>query len=474
MDLSSTQGPTRSDSAPTAHTLESPRLPTYTTPSPTVAELGPTVRFVPFRSSSAVANPSTLDTRPSTPSTTSTLPVLPAGTHTRWWTRSYARKSMATPPAGAPGSAIEWTVRTDGAVADVSVGPARQPVARIARSSTAFRKIIGPSRGCRVTLRGARVEPREQMGKRQEASPPVPKCPNRPIESVAIQDRSRYPRLVRALLCARWTCLGLARSPRPQVNRTTRSFVTGVCGSSPAIGRGVHAPRDAPTDGDPVYAPTGPERRPARGTLAPRVRGLARVAFLFICSRPSLAACAGSMASDSPWELSVGGQVGVPRGYVQVRENQIRGTRLQLHRDLGIDTSESLTLGAAYHLTALDALRLTFDSVLLYGSSRLPTKVEFNGTTLRGRHGYRHSPRVFSASRRSMSDVYSPSAVAAISRGTSASRMSFSPSNSTAPSLRARRTPTWPRTSSPRSYRFLSWDSGSTGRSSIGSASSAR
>src|SRR5437667_259743 len=156
MDLSSTQGPTRSDSAPTAHTLESPRLPTYTTPSPTVAELGPTVRFVPFRSSSAVANPSTLDTRPSTPSTTSTLPVLPAGTHTRWWTRSYARKSMATPPAGAPGSTIEWTVRTDGAVADVSVGPARQPVARIARSSTAFRTIIGPPRGCRVTLPGAR------------------------------------------------------------------------------------------------------------------------------------------------------------------------------------------------------------------------------------------------------------------------------------------------------------------------------
>ena len=79
----------------------------------------------------------------------------------------------------------------------------------------------------------------------------------------------------------------------------------------------------------------------------------------------------------------MGGQVGVPRGDVQVRENQIRGTRLQLHRDLGIDTSESLTLGAAYHLTALDALRLTFDSVFLYGSSRLPTEVEFNGTTLR-------------------------------------------------------------------------------------------
>src|SRR5439155_9937529 len=250
---------------------------------------------------------------------------------------------MATPPAGAPGSAIEWTVRTGGAVPDVSVGPARQPVARSARSSTVFRTIIGPPRRCRVTLDRARVEPREQMAKRQEASPPVPKCPNRPVESVASQDRSRHPRLARALLCARWTCLGLARSPsgRRSTEPPTRSFVTGVCGSSPAIGRGVHAPRDAPTDGDPVYAPTGPERRPARGTLAPRVRGLARVAFLFICSRPSLAACAGSMVSDSPWELSVGGQVGVPRGYVQVRENQIRGTRLQLHRDLGIDTSES-------------------------------------------------------------------------------------------------------------------------------------
>ena len=260
---------------------------------------------------------------------------------------------------------------------------------------------------------------------------------------------------------------------RPQVNRTTRSFVTGVCGSSPAIGRGVHAPRDAPTDGDPVYAPTGPERRPARGTLAPRVRGLARVAFLFICSRPSLAACAGSMASDSPWELSVGGQVGVPRGYVQVRENQIRGTRLQLHRDLGIDTSESLTLGAAYHLTALDALRLTFDSVFLYGSSRLPTEVEFNGTTLRAGTDIDTRPEFFR-----LTALYERRLLAlgrgAISRGTSASRMSFSPSNSTAPSLRARRTPTWARTSSPRSYRFLSWDSGSTGRSSIGSASSAR
>jgi hypothetical protein len=113
------------------------------------------------------------------------------------------------------------------------------------------------------------------------------------------------------------------------------------------------------------------------------VRGLAHVAFVFICPRSSLATCAGSASPDSPWEFSVGGQVGVPRGYVQVRENGIRGTRLQLHRDLGIDTSEALTVGGAYHLTAVDALRLTFDSIFLYGSSRPSTEVKFNGTTLR-------------------------------------------------------------------------------------------
>jgi hypothetical protein len=47
----------------------------------------------------------------------------------------------------------------------------------------------------------------------------------------------------------------------------------------------------------------------------------------------------------------------------------------------------------------------------------------------------------FSASRRSMSDIYSTSAVAAISRGTWASRMSSSPSHSTGPSLSRTKNP---------------------------------
>jgi hypothetical protein len=114
------------------------------------------------------------------------------------------------------------------------------------------------------------------------------------------------------------------------------------------------------------------------------LRSGAGLALVFICSNSSLVACAVSTSPDSAWELSVGGQVGVPRGYVQVRENHVPGTRLQLHRDLGIDTSESLVVGAAYRLTPLDALRLTFDTVFLYGGSRLPTDVDFNGTTLRG------------------------------------------------------------------------------------------
>ena len=62
-----------------------------------------------------------------------------------------------------------------------------------------------------------------------------------------------------------------------------------------------------------------------------RVRTRASLIGVLLWASSSFAASAGSTSPDGSWELSVGGQVGVPRGYVQVRENQIRGTRLQLH-----------------------------------------------------------------------------------------------------------------------------------------------
>jgi len=77
------QAPRTSERASTAQTVESARLPTYTTPSPTVAELGPIVRLRPRTSTSVVGKPEICVTLPVAVSTTSTAPVLPAGAQTK-------------------------------------------------------------------------------------------------------------------------------------------------------------------------------------------------------------------------------------------------------------------------------------------------------------------------------------------------------------------------------------------------------
>src|SRR2546425_10395498 len=60
---------------------------------------------------------------------------------------------------------------------------------------------------------------------------------------------------------------------------------------------------------------------------------------------------------DSRWEVSLDGRLGVPSGYLRVGEAPLRGTRLRLHQDLGIDVSEALEASLAFHLTPRDALR---------------------------------------------------------------------------------------------------------------------
>lgn len=89
---SATQAPRVSLAASTAHTSELARLPTYTSPAPTVAELGPTTRLAPFFPAfSTVGKPSMRVSFPVAVSSTSTLPVSPAGIHTRPAARSTAR-----------------------------------------------------------------------------------------------------------------------------------------------------------------------------------------------------------------------------------------------------------------------------------------------------------------------------------------------------------------------------------------------
>src|SRR3989442_15925340 len=45
--------------------------------------------------------------------------------------------------------------------------------------------------------------------------------------------------------------------------------------------------------------------------------------------------------ADSGLEVSLATRLGIPSGYVRVGEGPLRGTRLRLHDDLGIDVSEA-------------------------------------------------------------------------------------------------------------------------------------
>jgi opacity protein-like surface antigen len=86
----------------------------------------------------------------------------------------------------------------------------------------------------------------------------------------------------------------------------------------------------------------------------------------------------------TPWELSVGGQVGIPSGWVKVGENDVAGTRLHFRKDLGIDTSEAFDVNARYHFDTLNSVYLSLQSLFLEGSARLPNDVFYNGTTFQG------------------------------------------------------------------------------------------
>ncbi len=84
----------------------------------------------------------------------------------------------------------------------------------------------------------------------------------------------------------------------------------------------------------------------------------------------------------SRWEISVGGQLGVPRGFVKVGEFDRSGDKLRFSKDLGIHTFEVADVGAAVHLTARDVLRARFDYTFLWGGTHLDHDLAFNGATL--------------------------------------------------------------------------------------------
>jgi hypothetical protein len=66
---------------------------------------------------------------------------------------------------------------------------------------------------------------------------------------------------------------------------------------------------------------------------------------------------------------------------VKVGENDLHGTKLRLHEDLGIDLSGVLEAGAAFHFTPRDALRGTLLYYFLDGSASFQQPIAYNGET---------------------------------------------------------------------------------------------
>jgi opacity protein-like surface antigen len=94
----------------------------------------------------------------------------------------------------------------------------------------------------------------------------------------------------------------------------------------------------------------------------------------------------------SRWEISLGGQIGAPKGFVKVGEFNRSGDKLRLNNDLNIDTFEVASLGAAVHLTERDVLRVRFDYTFLYGTTTRSAETAFNGALLAAEEPIRTRP----------------------------------------------------------------------------------
>jgi hypothetical protein len=83
------------------------------------------------------------------------------------------------------------------------------------------------------------------------------------------------------------------------------------------------------------------------------------------------------------WTLTAAYYLDRPAGWVDVRENAIRGTRLSLERDLGVRVVSTAEVALTVPV-ADGALGVTVDGTTLQGSALLGDSIHFNGATLAG------------------------------------------------------------------------------------------
>lgn len=96
-----------------------------------------------------------------------------------------------------------------------------------------------------------------------------------------------------------------------------------------------------------------------------------------------LGVTAGSAHAKSHiWQVGLAAADGTPSGVVQVRENRIEGTRLDLRNTLGVSHVTSLRLSAIHRLGSRSELHLWLSITQLDGSGVLTDTAYFNGATL--------------------------------------------------------------------------------------------
>ena len=86
--------------------------------------------------------------------------------------------------------------------------------------------------------------------------------------------------------------------------------------------------------------------------------------------------------ADSPWDVTIYAETGSPGGWVQVRENEIEGTRLHIDNDLDVNEMTTLRARATRWFSDDDQLRFGVAASMLDGSATLAEPVVFNGTTV--------------------------------------------------------------------------------------------
>ena len=124
-----------------------------------------------------------------------------------------------------------------------------------------------------------------------------------------------------------------------------------------------------------------PESNPHRKVLRfARIMGT-RVAIAWL----TLCACGIGHAQDSNdlarWSIALAGGYGDANGHVQVRENQIEGTRLDFGSGLGVHRLSDMDLSVRYRFDTDQSVQLDLRNYNLTGSTLLSRNVYFNGAT---------------------------------------------------------------------------------------------